>query len=157
MKLSRIFLFFALLPTYLLQAQVGIGTTTPNASLDIVSSNQATPSNTDGLLIPKVDEFPVTAPTASQDGMMVYATGVGSVTKGFYYWDNNAGPAAWLSVVGVSVEKINDLTDGKSDNDGTQNGSSVFLGVDAGAVDDSSDNRNVGIRLSIPYFKYNGV
>ncbi len=41
--------------------------------------------------------------------------------------------------------KIDDLIDGKSDNDGTENGSSLFLGVDAGLNDDASDNQNVGI------------
>jgi len=85
---------------------------------------------------------------------------------------------------GVGAEKINDLTDGKSDNDGSNNGSSIFLGVDAGSNDDSTDNKNVGIgfealrsnttgyentangyqslyreyckRISITLFKYNG-
>lgn len=37
------------------------------------------------------------------------------------------------------VANINDLSDGKSD------GSSLFLGVDAGASDDGTDNKNVGI------------
>jgi len=69
-------------------AQVGIGTTTPNASLDIIASNQATPANTDGILIPRVDEFSAVNPGASQDGILVYATGIGTPIKGFYYWDN---------------------------------------------------------------------
>ena len=45
----------------------------------------------------------------------------------------------------AGAQKINDLFDGKSDNDGSNNGSSVFLGLDAGMYDDQSDNRNVGI------------
>lgn len=44
-------------------SQVGIGTTTPNAQLEIQSSNQATPANTDGILIPKMDEFPLVNPS----------------------------------------------------------------------------------------------
>ncbi len=43
------------------------------------------------------------------------------------------------------VIKINDLSDGKSDNDGTQNGSSIFLGINAGLNDDGNDRRNIGI------------
>lgn len=39
-------------------AQVGINTTTPEAQLDIKSSNQTLPTNKDGLLIPKIDAFP---------------------------------------------------------------------------------------------------
>lgn len=76
------------------QAQVGIGTVTPNATLDIKATNQAAPANNDGILIPKIDEFPVTAPTAAQDGMMVYATGTGTPSKGFYYW--NTTSSSWI-------------------------------------------------------------
>ena len=74
-------------------SQVGINTTSPNAQLDIKSSNQTTPSNTDGILIPKIDAFPVTNPTAAQQGMMVYLTTVSSGKQpGFYYWDNTGTP-----------------------------------------------------------------
>ena len=120
-------------------SQVGINTTSPNASLDIKSSNQATPTNTDGVLIPKIDEYPSANPTAAQDGMLVFATGTGSVSKGFYYWDNIT--TSWKPFSGTTVEKINDLIDGKSDNDG----SSIFLGKHAGANDDGTNNGNVGV------------
>ena len=70
-------------------AQVGINTTTPNAQLDIRATSATTPSNTDGLLIPKIDVFPTTNPTADQQGMLVYlTTTVGAKQPGFYYWDN---------------------------------------------------------------------
>lgn len=75
------------------KAQVGIGTTNPNAQLDVVSSNPAAPANNDGILIPKIDVFPATNPTALQQGMLVYLTtattfGGNSKPIGFYYWDN---------------------------------------------------------------------
>lgn len=124
-------------------AQVGIGNTNPQSSLDISASNVATPSNTDGILIPRIDNFPATDPGAAQDGMMVFATGNGTPSEGFYYWDN--GTTSWIAVGGSGAQEINDLSDGKSDNDGSNNGSSVFLGVDSGASDDSSNNRNVGV------------
>lgn len=69
-------------------AQVGIGTTTPQGSLDITST-------TDGLLIPRValvntTTSTVTTPTVSE---MVYNTATsGDVTPGFYYWDG----AKWI-------------------------------------------------------------
>lgn len=88
MKKFAIFLllFFT---TIIVQAQVGINTTVPNAQLDIRSTNQAAPSNTDGILIPKVDAFPAVNPTAAQQGMLVYlTTTVGADVPGFYYWDN---------------------------------------------------------------------
>ena len=41
--------------------------------------------------------------------------------------------------------KIDDLSDAKSDSDGTNDGSSIFLGMYAGENDDGSDNKNVGV------------
>lgn len=84
-----------------LSAQVGIGTTSPNAQFDIRSSSQVTPLNTDGILIPKVDVFPATNPTAAQQGMLVYLTtpttfGGNPKPIGFYYWNNS--PADWIGI-----------------------------------------------------------
>ena len=71
-------------------AQVGISTSTPNAQLDIRSSDQVTPSKTDGLLIPKVDKLVDAAiMTSNQQGMMVYLTTTfNGKSPGFYYWDS---------------------------------------------------------------------
>ncbi|MEZ4837554.1 hypothetical protein [Flavobacterium sp.] len=85
-----IFILFLSIKTI---AQVGINTTSPNSQLDIRSTNQAAPSNTDGILIPKVDVFPATNPTATQQSMLVYLTTATVFSGnpkpiGFYYWDN---------------------------------------------------------------------
>ncbi|MBL0014235.1 MAG: hypothetical protein IPP30_11220 [Flavobacterium sp.] len=82
------------------KAQIGIGTTTPNAQLDVRSSNQATPANNDGILIPKVDVFPAINPTAAQQSMLVYLTTPAiflATTRqpGFYYWD---GISDWIGI-----------------------------------------------------------
>ena len=78
-------------------AQVGINTTTPNAQLDIRATSATAPSNTDGLLIPKVNIFPATNPTAAQQGMLLYLTTTsGSNAPGFYYWDNPT--ATWIGL-----------------------------------------------------------
>jgi hypothetical protein len=91
-------LFFGFNYTF---AQVGINTTTPDAQLDIKASNQATPNNTDGILIPRVDAFPATAPTVTQQGMMVYLTTLsGTNQPGFYYWDNNS--TTWKAIGGAT-------------------------------------------------------
>ena len=80
-------------------AQVGINTTDPHAQLEIKASNQANPNPNDGILIPKVDVFPATNPTANQDGMLVYlTTDSGANLKGFYYWDNTN--SIWKSIAG---------------------------------------------------------
>lgn len=74
--------------------QVSIGNALANARLQVISSNQSAPANTDGIIIPKIDVFPATNPTAAQLGMMVYlTTAVGTNNAGFYYWDGSA----WIS------------------------------------------------------------
>ena len=92
-------LIIVMLGTNMLHAQVGINTTDPKAQLEIKSSNPATPSNKDGILIPKINAFPTTNPTVDQDGMMVFlTTTVGANPKGFYFWDNAA--TSWKIVSG---------------------------------------------------------
>jgi len=58
--------------------------------------------------------------------------------------------------VNAGATSINELTDGKSDNDGTNNGSSLFLGIDAGLNDDQNDNRNIGIGYQALYSNTTG-
>lgn len=67
--------FFVLLFTYTSHIQVGLGTTSPSASLEIASTNPAAPAANDGILIPKILEFPSVNPSVNQDGMLVFATG----------------------------------------------------------------------------------
>ncbi|WP_460218460.1 tail fiber domain-containing protein [Psychroserpens sp. MEBiC05023] len=100
MKTSILANLFFILSLISLNAQVGINTTDPQSQLDIRSSNQATPSNMDGILIPKVDNFPATNPTATQDGMLIFVTGSGTPTKGFYYWDQ--ATTSWTNLGGIS-------------------------------------------------------
>ncbi|WP_343764585.1 hypothetical protein [Gangjinia marincola] len=79
----------ALLTSTISTAQVGINTSDPQAQLDVVASNQASPADTDGLLVPRIDAFPATNPGADQNSMVVYlTTTVGADAPGFYFWDN---------------------------------------------------------------------
>ncbi|MBZ0327561.1 MAG: DUF1566 domain-containing protein [Altibacter sp.] len=89
--LSLIVLFYGSI-----KAQVGINTISPKASLDIEVSNRVLPDETDGILIPRVDEFSVTTPISAQDGMLVFVTGNGTPAKGFYYWDDNS--SSWVPI-----------------------------------------------------------
>lgn len=93
-------LILLILYPYLILSQVGINTTSPNATLDIEASNVVTPSNDDGILIPRVDNFPATNPSEDQDGIMVFTTGNGTPTKGFYYWDISVGD--WVALINTS-------------------------------------------------------
>ncbi|SCY70518.1 tail fiber domain-containing protein [Flavobacterium caeni] len=93
MRLHLLVLLFAI-PVF---AQVGVNTVSPQAQLDIRASNPAAPSNTDGILIPRINAFPTTNPTIAQHGMLVFMNnGFGTQLPGFYYWDNN--PALWKPV-----------------------------------------------------------
>lgn len=71
-------------------SQVGVGTVSPYAALDITSNNS-------GLLIPRVDLSSISDVTTVinpngptlVEGTMVYNTGAGTLTsKGFYYWQD---------------------------------------------------------------------
>ena len=96
-------LFTSILLVYAsnLFSQIGIGTTTPNATLDIRSSSLTAPTNTDGLLIPKINVFPAINPTAQQQSMLVYlTTTVGTNPPGFYYW--NYPTSSWLPFISTA-------------------------------------------------------
>ena len=98
--MKRSFLIATLLTYSIGFAQVGIGNTDPKSSLDISASSTSTPANTDGILIPRIDEFPSSDPGADQDGMLVFVTGNGAPAKGFYYWEK--GTTTWTNVGGSS-------------------------------------------------------
>ncbi|MEZ4839368.1 MAG: hypothetical protein R2782_09470, partial [Flavobacterium sp.] len=125
MKKLIVHLFLVL--TTCVFAQVGINTTSPNAQLDIQSTNQANPSNTDGILIPKVDTFPGVNPGANQNGMLVFlTTTVGTNTPGFYYWNNPT--TTWVPIKGTDTGTL----DQAYDFGGAGNGRTIT--ADAGAV-----------------------
>jgi hypothetical protein len=78
-----------LLTTYS-YAQVGVGTTAPEAALDLVSTDS-------GLLLPRVSltNLSTTAPVTNPQGgaltesTLVYHDGSNAITAGFYYWDGS--------------------------------------------------------------------
>jgi len=85
----KYFYFLCILFFYIsLNAQVGINNTDPKATLDITAKYAASPSNTDGLLIPRLSKLPNPSPTAAQNGMLIYLTTAnGGFEPGFLYWD----------------------------------------------------------------------
>lgn len=91
----------------IVNAQVGINTIAPNALLDISATNQVTPTNTDGLLVPRVDDFPIVNPTIDQDGMMIFLTTTIAANKpaGFYVWNNSN--TEWLALRKVEATASN--------------------------------------------------
>jgi hypothetical protein len=104
-----LFLFSLLLSSSLVAQNVGVGTTTPNAVLEIKAANPASPANSDGIIIPRIDAFPAVNPTILQHGMMVYlTTAAGANQPGFYYWNNNS--TSWVSLTGAASGTMWNLT-----------------------------------------------
>ncbi|WBL26626.1 hypothetical protein [Zunongwangia sp. HGR-M22] len=100
---SQFFIFslFALIIST--NAQVGINTDDPKASLDIKSSDAKNPSVTDGILIPRISKFPSNNPADAQDGMLIYLnTDIQNYAKGFYFW--NAEEITWAPIKGKFSE-----------------------------------------------------
>tara|TARA_A100000171_G_scaffold53118_1_gene77136 strand:- start:11216 stop:12391 length:1176 start_codon:yes stop_codon:yes gene_type:complete len=101
-----------LLCSFTLHAQVGIGNTSPKSTLDIAASSASSPTNKDGILIPRVNAFPELNPGAEQNGMMVFLnTAVGTNDVGFYYWSNP--DTRW---VGIGAEEWKAGTNESGDN-----------------------------------------
>jgi hypothetical protein len=84
-RLLFILFFFSVIE---LNAQTGIGTTTPNASakLDVFSNNK-------GFLPPRVsltDIYDQTTIVSPATGLLVYCKGDAGLVAGYYYWNGNA-------------------------------------------------------------------
>lgn len=138
MKKITLLLSVLLFSFFFSNAQVGIGTALPNAQLDIRSSNQASPANNDGILIPKVNVFPATNPTAAQQGMLVFlttSTTFLATTRqpGFYYWNNPTSD--WIGLSSAA----------NGDHDWYEVGSTIAPNA---ITDDMFHTGNVGIGTS---------
>lgn len=104
---KQISILIMLITTFISYAQVGIGNTDPQSTLDITASSVISPSPTDGLLVPRVNTFPSTDPDPAQDGMLLFITGAAGSTpkKGFYYWD--ADDSAWIALIKPNTIFVN--------------------------------------------------
>jgi hypothetical protein len=96
--MKHLLFFSLLLLPFWIYPQVGINTTEPKAQLDIPATNPANPGVIDGILIPRIEKFPTTNPSAAQNAMLVYLSKDFEGKKpGFYYWDNLN--SKWASIV----------------------------------------------------------
>lgn len=87
--MKELLLTLILLIPFSARSQVGIGTDSPNAQLDVIAINPANPEVIDGILIPRLKKFPSPSPTADQHGMMVFLENdIPGFSSGFYYWNN---------------------------------------------------------------------
>lgn len=127
MKLSTS-LFTLFLVGFLSQAQVGINTTTPDASamLDIAATDK-------GILIPRITEIQKNAITAPATGLLIFQSD--GADPGFYFYSGTN----WDYLTANGAKEIDDLSDGS-----TVYGS-IFLGDNVAASATNSSLSNVGI------------
>lgn len=129
----KLFYFAILFAGYTVNAQIGINTNTPNATLDVVGSAADT-SKFDGIIAPRLTGLELKAKnyTAAQTGAMVYVTVAESaptgqtlnvVSPGYYYFDGtlwsglstdwyttgNSGTTATAASLGVDISSGNYL------------------------------------------------
>ena len=104
MNLLKQITLLALLITFnLINAQVGIGTTSPASS-----SLLEIESNSKGLLIPRMTETDRLAIVSAVNGLLVYQT---DVVPGFYYYDGTITDWQLLPNNNESVKGINTILD----------------------------------------------
>ncbi|SDJ34592.1 hypothetical protein [Chryseobacterium jejuense] len=112
------------------QGRVGINTTTPAATLDVVASTDAT--RPDALLVPRLSRADLEARTAAyadgnataasaQNGALVFINALGGAgtgktvnvtATGFYYYDGTNGNNVWKPVGGGGADTSIYLNDG---------------------------------------------
>ncbi len=89
----KYFYLFFLVFTMNSYGQGGINTSAaqpPNAMFEIRATDAAAPLNTDGLIIPKIDAFPLTNPTSLQNSMLSFlTTPTSGYLAAFHYWDDS--------------------------------------------------------------------
>lgn len=139
--------FFFLLVSFYSYCQIGVGTTTPNSTLDIVARNPTGTSTTvDGILIPRVDRQRAQSMTGLTTSTMIYvnsiATGTATGTAvnitsiGFYFFDGT---------VWQRVATGNNTNWALAGNLGTNGGTTVLAGTN---FIGTTDNQNIDFRTN---------
>lgn len=82
-------------------AQIGINNPDPKASLDIQATNPSTPTGQDGILIPRLADYPS---TPAEKGQLIFLDGHPTQPDGFYYWDGTD----WQSFIISSFSPVED-------------------------------------------------
>ena len=96
-SLSRLVLFSTIILAGKSYAQIGINTSTPQASLHIEASNPDAPTATDGILIPRLNALPTTGTNVGQ--LLFLQTS--SNNSGFYIWTGES----WELLAKESIDR----------------------------------------------------
>jgi hypothetical protein len=112
-KVPFLVLLLVLFVTVNTISQVGVNSPNPKSIFDISASNPSSPSNTDGILLPRISKLPATDPTADQDGMLAFLdTADGNFKKGLHYWDSSV--SKWIPYGDEWVDSYNGSLDNLS-------------------------------------------
>lgn len=120
-------------------AQVGINTDNPVVSLHIEPSSKTNPQSTDGILIPKIKNFPVQNPTVK--GMLVFLEGHSTLPNNFYFWDGSR----WVPFL-TAVNKTFDETIHSFNGTGITNGYLNFSSANSKSPFPITNNRTITIQ-----------
>ncbi|MFD2037529.1 hypothetical protein ACFSKL_22235 [Belliella marina] len=85
--LTATLLFFSLV----VYSQTGVVTSSPDASLHVEAINKANPSGSDGVLIPRMADYPG---NGIEKGQLIYLLNHPTDQEGFYFWDGTTW--VWL-------------------------------------------------------------
>jgi hypothetical protein len=99
-KMIKFFIYTFFLSSVNTFAQIGINTLTPQATLDIVEPNPTNPSNTSGVIVPRVTTLNTT--NAKEVGLLVFFNSPDVAQRGFYWWNGTA----WRPF--ISINKVRD-------------------------------------------------
>ncbi|MDN3664552.1 hypothetical protein ACFFU1_04445 [Algibacter miyuki] len=85
-----LYIMFLYSPLYLF-SQVGVGTNSPKASLHVEPTSKTNPNGADGVLIPRLADFPG---NGVEEGQLIYLKNHATELDGFYFWDGTTW--VWL-------------------------------------------------------------
>ncbi len=148
------------------KSQVGIGTATPKSTLDITAKNATGSStNTDGILIPRVDRQRALSMTSVEPSTLIYVNNISTGTAigqasnidavGFYYFDGSTSKWTKLSTDSNIYNANGSLTGNRTVVQGANTLAFTGTQVNAVSVDgntlsvDAANNR-VGIGTTTP-------
>ncbi|MGJ8685361.1 MAG: tail fiber domain-containing protein [Nonlabens sp.] len=140
MEINKYILVLVSLMFLSIEAQIGIGTDTPeiSAALDLSSNDK-------GLLIPRMSETDKNNITNLQTGKLIYQT---TVPVGFYYYDGSN----WilLDAVGGWQTSGNTGTTTSSDKIGTRNNNELVISTNSNERIRVTTDQKVGIGTNTP-------
>lgn len=84
-------LLFCFLFNYMYSQVAGVNTRDPKASLHIEPSSKSTPNGADGILIPRMSDYPG---NGIEKGQLIYLINHPVDKEGFYFWDGTSW--VWL-------------------------------------------------------------